>query len=94
MIQKVGEYYRIKYEELIFKNCINNIQLNFEQIYNHKLFIVSPEILANEEIGVYKVIKKVDEYIVTFADAYHMEYNTCFNMGEAVNFMLHMKIFR
>lgn len=38
------------------------------------------------------MIQKVGEYIVTFADAYHMGYNAGFNLWEAVNFMLHEDI--
>jgi hypothetical protein len=38
------------------------------------------------------VIQKVGEYIVTFADSYHMGYNSGFNIGEAVNFMFYKDI--
>ena len=86
---------RIKYEKLILRNCDKQKHLNYlnvEQIYKHKLFIVSPETLSNEEIGVFKLIQKVGEYIVTFADSYHMGFNSGFNIGEAVNFMFYNDI--
>ncbi len=57
-------------------------------IFKDKCFIVPPEIL----ISVVKVIQNVGEYMVTFADVYHMGYNAGFNINEAINFMLYSDI--
>jgi [histone H3]-trimethyl-L-lysine4 demethylase len=80
-----------KYEEFIL-NQETRKKKTCNKIFKHKCFIVAPEVLAENGIRVIKVIQNVGEYIVTFADVYHMGYNTGFNINEAVNFMLYSDI--
>ena len=75
-----------KYEQFIYRRFGKSE--NCKRIFKHKLFIVSPILLADAGIRVTKVIQKPGEYIVTYADTYHMGYNTGFNINEAVNFMM------
>lgn len=57
---KLDKEKKIASQSVQYFNINNN---NSEQKYNHKLFIVSPEILAKEGVSFYKVIKKIGEYI-------------------------------
>jgi [histone H3]-trimethyl-L-lysine4 demethylase len=88
-----------KYEKFVFDQINKSANKNSKKksatcanIYKHKCFIVSPEILAANGISVTKVIQNVGEYMVTFADVYHMGYNAGFNINEAINFMLYSDI--
>jgi len=48
--------------------------------------ILSPKILQDEGIPVYRVEQHPRSYIITFPYAYHAGFNTGFNCAEAVNF--------
>jgi hypothetical protein len=55
---------------------------NCKRIFKHKLFIVSPILLADAGIRVTKVIQKPGEYIVNYADTYNLGFNTGFIINE------------
>ena len=56
---------------------------------NHKICVISPEILVQEGIPVYKVTQEAGEFIITFPYAYHAGFNHGDNCAEAVNFATH-----
>jgi len=56
------------------------------QYLRHKSTLVSPTIVKNSGIPIYKVTQEVGEFIITFPFAYHQGFNHGFNIAEATNF--------
>ncbi|CAG9323163.1 KDM4B_2 [Blepharisma stoltei] len=56
------------------------------EFLRHKSIQISPSILKKAGINVQKVVQRPGEYVVIFAKAYHMGFNSGFNCAEAVNF--------
>jgi hypothetical protein len=54
----------------------------------HKMFHMSPTILARENIPVYRCVQEEGEFILTFPYGYHAGYNVGYNCAESVNFAL------
>lgn len=54
----------------------------------HKTFIVSPNVLQNNNIPVQRCVQQPGEFIITFPFGYHSGYNLDFNCAESVNFAL------
>ena len=48
--------------------------------------MVSPNLLHDAGVPVYKLVQKPGEFVVTFPLAYHSGFSTGFNVAEAVNF--------
>lgn len=46
---------------------------------------LSPSILKNEGVPVYRTVQKCGEFVLTFPRAYHSGFNCGFNCAEAVN---------
>lgn len=58
------------------------------EFLRHKTTQISPTILRRAGINVQKIVQRPGEYVVIFAGAYHMGFNSGFNCAEAVNFAL------
>ncbi|GAA5814062.1 hypothetical protein MFLAVUS_007552 [Mucor flavus] len=58
------------------------------EFLRHKTFIVSPNVLQNNNIPVQKCVQQPGEFIITFPFGYHSGYNLDFNCAESVNFAL------
>ncbi|CAG9313407.1 KDM4B_1 [Blepharisma stoltei] len=56
------------------------------EFLRHKSTQVSPSILRKAGINVQKIVHNAGEFVVIFAGAYHMGFNSGFNCAEAVNF--------
>ncbi|CAM6048844.1 unnamed protein product [Sphagnum compactum] len=52
----------------------------------HKLVTqLSPSILKQEGVPVYRLVQQAGDYVITFPHAYHAGFNSGFNVAEAVN---------
>lgn len=56
------------------------------EFLRHKTYLVSPKVLAHNNIPVNKVVQYEGEFIITFPYGYHAGYNIDFNIAESVNF--------
>lgn len=54
-------------------------------LLNELVTQLSPSILRNEGVPVYRVIQQAGEFVLTFPRAYHAGFNCGFNCAEAVN---------
>jgi jumonji domain-containing protein 2 len=52
----------------------------------HKRYLIHPKTLENLDITVTKTVQNVNEFIVTFPEAYHQGFNFGYNIAEAINF--------
>ena len=78
-VQKlVKEMVKPKLEDQRFENCQDFLQ--------HKLILISPEVLTKNGIRFSTVIQKKNEIVCTFPFAFHQGYNEGPNLAEAVNF--------
>ncbi|KAJ3393310.1 hypothetical protein HDU92_007871 [Lobulomyces angularis] len=58
------------------------------QFLRHKAFVISPKLLAKNDIFVHKLIHRAGEFMITYPKGYHQGYNLGFNCAESVNFAL------
>lgn len=58
------------------------------EFLRHKTFIVSPNVLQNNNIPVQKCVQQPGEFVITYPFGYHSGYNLDFNCAESVNFAL------
>ncbi|KAI8891067.1 JmjC-domain-containing protein [Backusella circina FSU 941] len=58
------------------------------EFLRHKTSIVSPKVLFDNGIPVYRCVQQEGEFMVTFPFGYHSGYNLDFNCAESVNFAL------
>jgi hypothetical protein len=56
------------------------------EFLRHKEAIISPAILARNNIPVYSAVQNEHEFMITFPRAYHSGFNYGFNCAESVNF--------
>ncbi|EGD78058.1 hypothetical protein PTSG_08936 [Salpingoeca rosetta] len=57
-----------------------------KQFLRHKMFLITPTVLKNNNIPVYKTVHHAGEFMITFPSAYHAGYNLGFNIAESTNF--------
>ncbi|KAF3641160.1 putative F-box protein-like [Capsicum annuum] len=71
-------------EEILSENGINGVF----NILQERTTMVSPKILLQYGVPVYKAVQMPGEFVVTFPRAYHSGFSHGFNCGEAVNFAI------
>ncbi|XP_019231869.1 PREDICTED: lysine-specific demethylase JMJ706-like isoform X2 [Nicotiana attenuata] len=71
-------------EEILSENGVNGV---FD-VLQEKTTMVSPKILLQYDVPVYKAAQMPGEFVITFPRAYHSGFSHGFNCGEAVNFAI------
>ncbi|KAJ8537019.1 hypothetical protein K7X08_035420 [Anisodus acutangulus] len=71
-------------EEILSENGVNGVF----NILQEKTTMVSPKILLQYDVPVYKAVQMPGEFVITFPRAYHSGFSHGFNCGEAVNFAI------
>ncbi|KAK4362791.1 hypothetical protein RND71_018032 [Anisodus tanguticus] len=71
-------------EEILSENVVNGV-FNFLQ---EKTTMVSPKILLQYDVPVYKAVQMPGEFVITFPRTYHSGFSHGFNCGEALNFAI------
>ena len=74
-----------QFEEVMRKRLPHLFQSQPDLLHS-LVTILSPKVLQDEGIPVYRVEQHPRSYIITFPYAYHAGFNTGFNCAEAVNF--------
>lgn len=54
----------------------------------HKMYVISPRILAKYSIPFHRVTQEAGEFIITFPYGYHSGFNHGYNCAESTNFAL------
>lgn len=74
-----------QFEDVMHKRLPHLFQCQPDLLHS-LVTILSPKVLQDEGIPVYRVEQDPRSYIITFPYAYHAGFNTGFNCAEAVNF--------
>ncbi|KAJ9053173.1 hypothetical protein DSO57_1026844 [Entomophthora muscae] len=72
--------------ERFMKGLFSESREGCPEFLRHKTCLVSPKVLAHNNIPVNKVVQYEGEFIITFPHGYHAGYNLDFNIAESVNF--------
>ncbi|XP_049349437.1 lysine-specific demethylase JMJ706-like [Solanum verrucosum] len=76
--------HRVYNEEILSENGVNGVF----NILQERTTMVSPKILLQYGVPVYKAVQMPGEFVITFPRAYHSGFSHGFNCGEAVNFAI------
>ncbi|XP_015068933.2 lysine-specific demethylase JMJ706-like isoform X1 [Solanum pennellii] len=76
--------HRVYNEEILSENGVNGAF----NILQERTTMVSPKILLQHGVPVYKAVQMPGEFVITFPRAYHSGFSHGFNCGEAVNFAI------
>ncbi|EEH60507.1 JmjN/JmjC protein, partial [Micromonas pusilla CCMP1545] len=77
--------YSAKFEEVMRRRLPHLFEAQPDLLHS-LVTILSPKVLRDEGIPVYRAEQHPRSYIITFPYAYHAGFNTGFNCAEAVNF--------
>lgn len=52
----------------------------------HKMFLISPSVIKNQNIAINKIVQSQGQFIITFPRGYHAGFNLGYNIAESTNF--------
>lgn len=83
----IPESDRLKFENFC---SVHFPELSFKckQFLRHKLTMIDPSIIKNNNIKVLETVQRKGEFIVTFPGVYHAGFNHGYNCAEAINFAM------
>ena len=72
--------------ERVYRNEAKDLYRHNRDLMHHITTTLSPAVLLENNVEVYRAVQGPGEFIVTFPRGYHAGFNTGLNMNEAVNF--------
>jgi len=72
--------------EKVFKNYLAMKMREVPDLLHHITTMISPRLLQQGSVPVYKILQNAGEFVITFPRAYHGGFSMGPNIGEAVNF--------
>jgi hypothetical protein len=83
----IPQAYRQKFERYC-RNLFPQEYKKCSEFMRHKMYLMSPTVLARENIPVHKLVQEEGEFVLTFPYGYHAGYNIGYNCAESVNFAI------